>query len=160
MTQIFIDAWGQEHTCPDASLIEKRGGLHALAVVDEKILISFSNKYPNLAELPGGGIEEGEDLNEALCREIYEETTLHLPNCRPANEWATRVNFYSLKRDKYWNYNQNFWLLDAEQMRPYVFDGVCYPEDAAEARWISLEDLPSLQINVVHRMALEHFGFI
>jgi 8-oxo-dGTP diphosphatase len=57
-----------------AGIIES-AGLHSL-----HILLGRRGKDPNrgLYVLPGGGVQDGESLEEAFCREIMEETGLEI----------------------------------------------------------------------------------
>lgn len=45
---------------------------------DGKILLCKSHKWENKYVIPGGHIEYGEKMEEALKREIFEETGLHI----------------------------------------------------------------------------------
>lgn len=53
----------------------RSGGFHS-----DHLLLGRRGKDPNrgLYVLPGGGVEDGETLEEALCREVLEETGLKI----------------------------------------------------------------------------------
>ena len=57
---------------PDAPL-HIRPSVRGIVIRDGKVLMVHSLKY-DYYKFPGGGIEAGEDHNEALCREVREET--------------------------------------------------------------------------------------
>lgn len=61
----------------------------ALIFRDDKILLF--HRFRDGSEywvIPGGGVEEGETLEEALQRELWEETSLQLISCRHAFDFS------------------------------------------------------------------------
>ena len=62
----------------------------ALIVVDGALLLVRRNNEPVKGEwwVPGGRIHKGESLEEALRREILEETGLELKDCRLINVYS------------------------------------------------------------------------
>lgn len=67
------------------------GGTHSL-----HLLLGRRAKEPNkgLYVLPGGGLEEGESLEDAFCREVFEETGLDVK--RDDNRWTWRPDVIEL----------------------------------------------------------------
>lgn len=53
--------------------VEVRPSVRGIVIRDGKVLLVHSLKY-DYYKFPGGGIEPGEGMEEALCREIREET--------------------------------------------------------------------------------------
>ena len=65
----------------DAPPRRQRVAAYALLVRDHEVLLtrmSGRTRIPGRWTLPGGGIDHGEDPREALIREVYEETGLHV----------------------------------------------------------------------------------
>jgi 8-oxo-dGTP diphosphatase len=110
---------------------------------EERVLLVKRNIEPGLGlwSLPGGFIEEDEDVEQAVIREVEEETGL---SCRPRG------------------------LLDAHGMRSAIYGSVlvlCYSAeivdghlqpggDAEEAAFFPLRDLPEIAFDI-HRRFLE-----
>ena len=102
----------------------------AIAVADERLLLVRRGRGPAAGEwaVPGGRVEAGETLAEALVREVSEETGLDVV-CDELIGWVERI------ADEY-----HFVILDFRvQMlddRPPVAG-----DDAAEVAWVPLHDV-------------------
>lgn len=57
----------------DDKVIFQRRATRAIAIDGEKILLLFTERYHDYS-LPGGGLDEGEDLIAGMVRELEEET--------------------------------------------------------------------------------------
>ncbi len=56
-----------------------RKAVRAIIIRDDKLLVMHRNKFGKEYDtLPGGGVEVSESLNEALIREVAEETTIDI----------------------------------------------------------------------------------
>jgi 8-oxo-dGTP pyrophosphatase MutT (NUDIX family) len=88
---------------------------------------------PDVWRPPGGGVKEGEDVVEAVVREAYEETGLHVELERYLVE--TRARFVHEGRVLDWRTHVFLANTDDEQVEPHDL------EEIAEARWGTLEEL-------------------
>ena len=82
-------------TEPGGAIIE-RPGAYAI-IVDERSKIAVV-RVPDGVYLPGGGIERGESVAEALRREVLEETGLEveiISSMGVARQYAWRVDWYN-----------------------------------------------------------------
>ncbi len=152
---IFTDRCGKEHPCDDETRRRPRKGAFAVAIYDEKILLSWPHYSPELPELPGGGIEEGESVEQALIREIEEEAAVSCTGLSADRAYTQQVNFYANFEQEFWDYEQTYWLLSEESAKALYFDGKREPEDALYSQWITLEELENTPIHAIHEMALK-----
>lgn len=85
---------GDSHTI-DVSQLQWRPSVYAIVIVDGKILLSprFKQGY----DLPGGGVDLGEDLENALIREVKEETGIDVAVNKLV---ALRTNFFASTHDE------------------------------------------------------------
>jgi 8-oxo-dGTP pyrophosphatase MutT (NUDIX family) len=154
----YMDRFGKL-VAPDVSARYKyREGVFAACVSDGHLLVSWSKVTPTVAELPGGGIEPGEELVPALMREIEEETTARIEVGEPVRTLRQDVKYYSDKNHEFWDYHQTYLLLEGAAVDAARFEGERKPEDALSARWVKLEDLHGLTFHAVHKAALAQLG--
>ncbi len=113
-------------------------GVGAIIIEDENVLIVRRGQPPKMGawSIPGGGVDLGEDLEQACMREVREETGLDVEilsegrvlNRVTRDEWE-RVQFHYV-----------------------LIDFVCRPtggvlqaaSDISEARWVPLSEVSSL----------------
>lgn len=109
----------------------------------QRAVVLVTRRYPPSAggiTLPGGGIEIGESVADAVVREVREETGLDVVVVRQFGTWSTPSNETII----------TFFVV-------HPVGGRLEPgSDALEARWVPLASLPPLAFSV-HQQVAELF---
>lgn len=107
----------------------------AIAVDDDQILLIRRGRGPAQGEwsIPGGRVEAGETLAEAVVRELREETGLN-GVCESMAGWVERVG------DGYHYVILDFYVTIIEEAEPRA------GYDAAEAAWVPLTEVADLRL--------------
>ncbi len=104
---------------------------------EDKILLCQSHKWDNQYVIPGGHIELGEPMEEALKREIWEETGLEIYD----------IQLISLKEsifsDKFYK-KKHFIFIDF--MCKTDSSKVTLDNEAEDYKWVALEDIDDLPL--------------
>ena len=151
---IFYDRRGDVVT-PDArSIIKPRRGVFALVVAinDNAVMLAAEACAPDVPELPGGGIEEGETLDDATRREWAEEVGIPFSAEGPFQGFQHVRGFYADDRNEFWIYDQTFRLYHSFE-RVQVGQRWRSPEGGT-AGWQAIASLPTLMINRAHWCAI------
>jgi mutator protein MutT len=107
----------------------------AVVIDGERVLLIRRGQEPLKGEwsIPGGAVELGETLEQAVCREVLEETGLSVTAERVL-EVLDRIH-----RDEDGRVMYHYVLVDYECR---VTGGtLCYASDADQARWVARENL-------------------
>jgi mutator protein MutT len=121
---------------PDRPIV----GVGAIVVDEGRALVVRRGKEPLKGHwsIPGGAVELGETLREAAAREAREETGLMVE----AGEVLEVLD--SIYRDPEGRTQFHYVLVDFVCRR--LGGELCAASDVSEVRWITLEDLPGLQM--------------
>jgi 8-oxo-dGTP diphosphatase len=121
---------------PDRPIV----GVGAVVVDGDRVLIVRRAHEPLKGEwsLPGGAVEVGETLREAIAREVLEETGL-------AVEVGAVVEVLDrIRRDADGRVRFHYVLVDF--LCRAVGGGLCCASDADAAAWVRLADLPAYHV--------------
>jgi 8-oxo-dGTP pyrophosphatase MutT (NUDIX family) len=123
-----------------------------VAINNNAVMLSAEVCAPDVPELPGGGIEDGETLDEAIKREWAEETGIAFNVKGPFLRFQHVRGFYADDRNEFWIYDQTFRLyhsLDHVKIGQKWLN----PEGGT-AGWEAIASLPQLLINRAHWCAI------
>lgn len=109
----FYTRHGHEIIPSKGAVIRPRRGVFALAQTSQNVLLVWPEFTKGVGELPGGGIEDGETIDQALEREWNEETGLDFSCLHgPLKEYHHVRGFFAEDMDEFWIYDQTFRLYD------------------------------------------------
>jgi 8-oxo-dGTP diphosphatase len=115
-------------------------GVAGVVIDGNRVLLSVRGKAPSEGKwgLPGGAVEVGETVREAVVREILEETGVTV---KPVKLITV---FDSIHRDEDDRVRYHYVLF--EYLCEYVSGEVTPSSDAPDARWVEFNDLDSVDI--------------
>ncbi|GAU83544.1 NUDIX domain-containing protein [Bosea sp. BIWAKO-01] len=122
-------------------------GVRAAVLRDEREVLLVRHTYTPGWHLPGGGVETGETLRDALDKELREEALVRLTG--PPQLHGVFFNRTVSRRDH----------VAIFVVREFVVDGVRQPDrEIAEARFFPLDALPDTTTAGTRRRLDEIFG--
>lgn len=127
-----------------------RVGVYGIAVRDDEILlVQLAEGFPGAGRwsLPGGGVDWGESLDEALVREFGEETSLSVER----STFAFNVSYTSDRGEVPIHVQQIVFNVVAGLGEPRVveIDG-----STGKVAWVSLDEAKNLDLVRISRLAV------
>jgi 8-oxo-dGTP diphosphatase len=115
---------------------------------DDRVLLVQRGRPPGEGQwaIPGGNVHLGETLQQAAEREILEETGIVIAAHEPV------FTFDVVERDAEGRVRFHYVIVDLAA--DYLGGDLCAGDDAAQARWVSAEELQRLPINTITRALL------
>ena len=129
-------------------------GVGAIVIKDSKILLVKRNKNPKKGQwaIPGGSVKLGETLQQAVEREIKEETGLVVQARDPI------YTFDFIERDDRDQIRFHYVIID---LAADLIGGKLHPSDDAEdARWFAPEEIQDPGVTETTRLLLKKIRFI
>lgn len=120
----------------------------------ERVLLVRRGKQPSEGEwaIPGGSVELGETLQEAVAREILEETGISIRVGEPVHV------FDDVRRDEAGRVRFHYVILDFEG--EFLSGEVKAADDAWDARWVSQDEFLHLNLNKKTIHLMRKLGFL
>lgn len=152
----FFDRLGKSYRPQhDAQNVIDRKGVFALCLSNDHVLMIWPDNAPDVAELPGGGVDKGEGDWQALVREVHEETGLDLVCDEAPAHYMQSVRFYAENSDEFWFYDQSFYVLKGNKIDQMYFEGRRETPEDGHCSWVLMADLETTKLHHMHRIAIK-----
>lgn len=147
MSNIQItDSQGKEWTFDESEAIYRKS-VYGCAIREGQVLL-VKDARVNKWELPGGGVDQGETVEQALVREIKEETGLEadLTNLKLLHDV---LGYYKpLELSHPWKTDRSYFSLEIKNPSGEILkDG--NGDDISECKWTDLADIELITINEI-----------
>jgi 8-oxo-dGTP diphosphatase len=143
----FRDRQGILHTKPEHKPTIKRTSAYGIIIKENKVLLTKPT-WINLWDLPGGGADPGETIEQGLKREFIEETSHKIINHN--NKLIIKVynNFYAEDLDKYFDSEMNFFIVNQLEKTNHPIE----PNEIKEVSWVDLKQIKP------HNMSTDNYA--
>lgn len=154
---VFYNRRGEIVAPQAGAVIRPRQAVYALLVQAGHVLLIWPNFTNGIPDLPGGGIDAGENEDQALAREWVEETGAAFP-AEAQEVTAARYRhvrgFHAEEDAEFWIYEQSFRLY---RHNAPVTAGRWVNPEGHQAGWEPLATLTTLPLNRAHWLAVERW---
>lgn len=126
------DYWSEPHLAKKSELF-LRSSVRAIVIKDNRILLVTAKRHKPKFEFPGGGVDNGETEEQALVREVREETGLNIVS-KPVKVLDYENYYYHTKDDTGWDSHLAYYTADVDG--EIVVDDP--DDDVAMVEWVDL----------------------
>ncbi len=130
----------------------KHIGIVAVVVRNNKILLTLRRTYPFGLELPGGHVEYGETLEEALRREVFEEVGIKVSGQTLLVQIEQPVSYCRYGSDiEEWT----LFSVEYSDGEPFVNNS-----ESEAVRWVDVDRIPVKDLAPMTAYALFRLGYV
>jgi 8-oxo-dGTP pyrophosphatase MutT (NUDIX family) len=152
MSLIFYDSKQIPHKLDSIDNVKFRPGVYSLIRNDNGQILMIVDGHSKKWEIPGGGLEIGEDLTNGAIREVKEETGYDI-------ELDSDLPFYidkdlAYSRGKY-QHGLNFYFIGKLKNNIQGKQNFAQNEDVLEVKFFDKEELKNLDIVFWQKKAIE-----
>ena len=128
-------------------------GVYGLCWRAGRLLVVRKTRGPYVGrwDLPGGGLERGEQPLKALGRELWEEASVRLTTARALGAGSGECRY--LNAEGLWEHLLHVWVVYRVRVDGVV-SGATKSEDTCEARWLRFAGYGDQELSPVARWAL------
>jgi 8-oxo-dGTP pyrophosphatase MutT (NUDIX family) len=146
---IFNYVLGLQDLSKENLKVNRRGAVRAVIIKDNKLLMVHSNKGDY--KFPGGGINQGENSEEALMREVREETGYAISNIKGKIGTIISRNIDEYEENAVFEMVSNYYLCEVskeqthQQLDDYEAElGFC-------PKWMAIEEVIELNEDILRQ---------
>lgn len=143
----FINRYGCGYAKPNKVQAVFRTGAYGL-VIDNDCLLMIKPVWADLWELPGGGIDQGEGLEEGLIREFHEEVGCSVAPDSLRIISNIKCNFYADDLDEFWYAEMTFF---SASLNGGLLSNAQDTSETAEISWLPIDSLASIDMHYIHK---------
>lgn len=128
-------------------------GIDAIILDQDTILLvkrsAGSKVYPDLWSLPSGKVEWGEEVEEAVAREVKEETGFDVEVIKFTGKYYDKKGRHPTKT-----------MICLPHICKAISGELKAGDDAEDAKWFNLEDVKNMELAFDHKQMLKDEGLI
>lgn len=149
--ETFLDRYGNPHQKPAEREVLHRDSVYGMTIENNKILLVKAPDF-DFWVIPGGGVDQGESIEEGLRREFVEETGFLIDEVGKLF-FSEKMNFYAMKPDRYYHSYCKYFFVTINTKNQDLTK--LNPEDAGDIRWFDLKDFDLGILNHASKKAVE-----
>lgn len=150
----FRDRKGIYHKKPDDKKEKKRISVYGIYILADEILL-VRPTWIDRWEFPGGGLDEGESLIDALHREYREETGFKILEFEDEKLFSIKTKFYADDLDEYFDSEMNYFKINNIGNQD---ESLIFRDEIAEVKYVRIDELNESNMNNLHFDILKMIG--
>ena len=160
VTRMFFDASGKPITCPAGTPVHWRVSSYGFLEDEDCRILLVVPTWSPLFELPGGGLEIYETLDQGIRREVYEETGYRVRMAAPLPLYVGESNFFLSAKSMFCHsvFHVYHCELIHEERHSHVVNTFEDKNEIARVEWVAPSDLRRSNLHPMHHPLLDLLG--